>query len=126
MCGALCDLRMAPVGASGQQLVGGGSWRPEPKGPPPPPPPRGRVGAENFFAGMRHALKLLNPPMRVYSKCSHRLGDFGSTLWECAWRWGPPRMRGSRSNSALLWAPEKARVRYPLLILLPVLGVGDP
>ena len=28
-----------PQGASGQQLVGGGSWRPEPS--PPPPPPRG-------------------------------------------------------------------------------------
>ena len=28
-----------PQGASGQQLVGGGSWRPEPRGRPPPPGP---------------------------------------------------------------------------------------
>ena len=31
-------------------------------------------------------------------------------------------MQGLRSTSALLWAPEKAGVRQPLLILSPLLG----
>ena len=35
-------------------------------------------------------------------------------------------MQGLRSNSALLWAPEKAGVRYPILILSPFLGLGIP
>ena len=33
-------------------------------------------------------------------------------------------MQGLRSNSALLWAPEKVGVRSPILILSPLLG--DP
>ena len=36
----------------------------------------------------------------------------------------PPRVQGLRSTSAHLWAPEKARVRQPLVILSPCLG--DP
>ena len=43
-----------------------------------------------------------------------------------AWRWGPPRMQGLRSNSALFRAPEKARVRWPLLILSSRLALGTP
>ena len=39
----------------------------------------GAIGAEHFFAAMRHALELLNTPMCVRSKCSVRIGDFGST-----------------------------------------------
>ena len=35
-------------------------------------------------------------------------------------------MQGLRSNSALFWAPEKARVRWPLLILSPRLALGIP
>ena len=62
--------------------------------PPPPPPPSGppkvfepvflqiemlgkmggAAGAENFFAGMRHAVEFLNIPMCVYSKRSVHLG----------------------------------------------------
>ena len=33
--------------------------------------------------------------------------------------WGPPRMQGLRSISALFWAPEKVGVWQPLLILSP-------
>ena len=67
--------------------------------PPPPPPPfgppkvfepvflqieilgkvGGTAGTKIFLVGMRHALELLNTPMCVYSKCSVRIGDFGST-----------------------------------------------
>ena len=36
--------------------------------------------------------------------------------------WGPPRMQGLRSNSALFWAAEKARLRQPLLFLFPFVG----
>ena len=32
-----------------------------------------------FFAGMRHALEFFNTLMCVHSKCSVRIGDFGST-----------------------------------------------
>ena len=35
----------------------------------------------------------------------------------------PPRMQGLCSTSAHLWAPEKAGVRQPLLILSPCLGI---
>ena len=35
-------------------------------------------------------------------------------------------MQGSCSNSALFWAPEKARVKQPLLILFPALKHRDP
>ena len=35
-------------------------------------------------------------------------------------------MQGLRSNSALFWAPEKARVRWPILILSPRLALGTP
>ena len=42
------------------------------------------------------------------------------------WRWGPPRMQGLGSNSAPFWAPEKARVRWTLLISFPHLALGTP
>ena len=35
-------------------------------------------------------------------------------------------MQGLCSNSALLWAPEMARVREPLLILSARLALGEP
>ena len=35
-------------------------------------------------------------------------------------------MQGLRSNSALFWAPEKARVRWPLSILSPRLALETP
>ena len=35
-------------------------------------------------------------------------------------------MHGLRSNSALFWAPVKARVRHPLLIFSPPLPLGTP
>ena len=35
-------------------------------------------------------------------------------------------MQGLRSDSALFWAPEKVRVRWPLLILSPRLALGTP
>ena len=35
-------------------------------------------------------------------------------------------MQGLGSNSALFWAPEKARVRWTLLILFPHLALGTP
>ena len=35
-------------------------------------------------------------------------------------------MQGLRSNSSLFWAPEKARVRWQLLILSPRLALGTP
>ena len=35
-------------------------------------------------------------------------------------------MQGLRSNSALFWAYEKARVREPLLILSLRLALGTP
>ena len=35
-------------------------------------------------------------------------------------------MQGLRNNSALFWAPEKARVRWPHLILSLRLAVGIP
>ena len=35
-------------------------------------------------------------------------------------------MQGLRSNSALLWAPEMALMREPLLILSPCLALGTP
>ena len=35
---------------------------------------------------------------------------------------GTPRMKGLRSKSALFWGPEKAHVRWPLLILSPGLA----
>ena len=35
-------------------------------------------------------------------------------------------MQGSRSNSAHIWAPEKAGVRQPILILSPRLALGTP
>ena len=38
--------------------------------------------------------------------------------------WGPARTQGLRSNSAHLWAPEKAGVMYPFLPLSPFFG--DP
>ena len=38
--------------------------------------------------------------------------------------WGSPRKQGLRSNSALFWAPEKAWVRQPLLILFPTVAFG--
>ena len=34
-------------------------------------------------------------------------------------------MQGLRSTSALMWAPEKAGVRQPLLILSPLMGTHD-
>ena len=34
--------------------------------------------------------------------------------------WGPARAEGLRSLSAHLWAPEKAGVRTPFLMLSPV------
>ena len=34
-------------------------------------------------------------------------------------------MQGLHSNSAHLWAPEKARVRQPILILSPMLGTPE-
>ena len=35
-------------------------------------------------------------------------------------------MQGLRSDCAPFWAPEKARVRWPMLDFVPALGVGDP
>ena len=35
-------------------------------------------------------------------------------------------MQGLRRNSALFWAPEKARGEAANSKFLPVLGVGDP
>ena len=43
-----------------------------------------------------------------------------------AWRWGPPRVHGLHSNSALFWAPENAGVRQPLLISSLHLVLGTP
>ena len=40
--------------------------------------------------------------------------------------YGPPRMQGLQSNSAHLWAPEKAGVRQPLLIFTPRLVLDTP
>ena len=39
--------------------------------------------------------------------------------------WGAPRRQGLHSTSALLWAPEKAGVRQPLLIFSPCLGTPE-
>ena len=36
--------------------------------------------------------------------------------------WGPPRLLGLRSYSAPFWAPEKARLMRPFLILPLFLG----
>ena len=72
----------------------------------------GTAGVENFFAGMRHALKLLNPPVCILKMFISHWGFWGYPPH--AWRWGPPRMQGLHSNSALLWAPER--------FLVPIAG----
>ena len=43
-----------------------------------------------------------------------------SNLASRAWRWGPLRIQG------LFWAHKKPRVRQPLLIFLPALGILGP
>ena len=35
-------------------------------------------------------------------------------------------MQGLRSDSALFWAPEKGRVRWPILNLSARLALGNP
>ena len=35
-------------------------------------------------------------------------------------------MQGLRSDSALFWTREKARIKWPLLILSPRLALGTP
>ena len=81
------------------------------------------------FSQVEALWAMVTSVLKVYGTQS-RGGDVRATLdtdvLQSAWRRGPPRMQGLRSNSAHVWAPEKAGVRRPILIFSPRLALGTP